>query len=689
MVNWNMTTSRGQTAGIQAEPLWRAVAGPLLVFAALMGVTVYAAAYQRREERRQAIESSQIVRTLLARRIERTFDDAVRSVRRLQLEWSSKGLPTKPGFVEAVTAITSLVPSYRMVSLAGADSRVIHCWAREAGDYLEPGKDLSRDPTWNDAMRQLDPEPAVAAVGAGLLPPDRLPIVVPLLHKDETPPLACIIGQICVSELLRDVLDPRLARQFNLALRDDTAQVRFAEGALPEESALSDTDDEPVRVLDAEWDLRVLPAQTWSRGTTLREPLWTLLIGSVVSVLACGTMLQAALYRRRERQRTRQHLDALESLNQTSAALTTAPAAGLSILRQLAADAQRMLRMPIVSVLLLDNDAQKIRLVHSAGVTKPFKNEYELDELPGTKMCFQTGEVLFAPDVQRDPGPFNLEKIKAYDVRAVILVPMMVHGKPLGVIGLSDTKTRQFSDVEVRMAKLWGAQAAVIVAQGRLYDQLRQHAQTNETLLRELNHRVKNNLTGILGLLEMGRPALSADAQGWLERVAARVETMARAHELFTGGLQAVGLEDLINKTLAPIRAMKPPGVSVAVEMAGLQTPIPVERAVTVAIVLNELCYNSIVHGISAGGTLLVRGRMTETGTAAIDVIDCPCNGHQGNGGHAVVTTSSTGIGLNLVRNLVGRELRGALSLAKAADGGTIATIEFPLYPLYIEGAHQ
>jgi two-component sensor histidine kinase len=94
-----------------------------------------------------------------------------------------------------------------------------------------------------------------------------------------------------------------------------------------------------------------------------------------------------------------------------------------------------------------------------------------------------------------------------------------------------------------------------------------------------------------------------------------------------------------------------------------------------------------MVHGISQGGTLLVRGRSAAPGTIAIDVVDRPRNGK----GHAdssggVTTANSTGIGLTLVRALVGRELRGTLQMEPLPGGGTVATIEFPTDGHYRQG---
>jgi two-component sensor histidine kinase len=442
-------------------------------------------------------------------------------------------------------------------------------------------------------------------------------------------------------------------------------------------------------MLDSTWNLRVVPAVSYDRGLPIKEPVWIFIVGLVISVLASGAMLQAMMYRRRDRLRTQEHLGALAALNQVSAAVTAAPdGVETGLLAQIAEEAKRLLHMPMGGVLLLEQgEPATIRIVPAPSDVKPVRERLTFAETSGVSHCLQTGQVLIVPDIRRDRGPLSAEQIEPYDICSVVMVPLVVNGRPLGVIGLCDYVPRHFTDLEIRMAELFGAQAAVVLAQSRLYEQLRHQVDTNQTLLRELNHRVKNNLAGIHGLLVMDQPHLSDEARDWLDRVVARVDTMARAHELFSGGMDSVGLEDVVNTTLASIRAIKPSGVKMEVDVAALgQAALATDRAVTLAIVLNELCYNSIVHGVGRDGTLTVRGRTTANpGMAAIDVIDTGGNQNgNANGGsgsnRGPAPGASSGIGLSLVRQLVGRELQGTLSIDTAADGGgTVATVHFPL----------
>src|SRR5262249_19832322 len=161
------------------------------------------------------------------------------------------------------------------------------------------------------------------------------------------------------------------------------------------------------------------------------------------------------LYRRRERLRTQEHLGALEALNQISAAVTAAPdGPETGLLARIGEEAKLLLRMPLGGVLLLEpGEPPTIRIVPSPSDLKPVKERLTFTETSGVRHCLQSGQVLIVPDVRRDRGPLSTEQIEAYDIRSVVMVPLVVNGRPLGVIGLADYVPRHFSDLEIRMAQ--------------------------------------------------------------------------------------------------------------------------------------------------------------------------------------------------------------------------------------------
>jgi two-component sensor histidine kinase len=114
-------------------------------------------------------------------------------------------------------------------------------------------------------------------------------------------------------------------------------------------------------------------------------------------------------------------------------------------------------------------------------------------------------------------------------------------------------------------------------------------------------------------------------------------------------------------------------------------------------MVLHELCYNSIVHGLEESGQLLIRGSLQLPNFLLIEVIDDgrgfsdptqhDASGSWQSAGAAVATAdrrtllsqARTGLGLSLVRDFVTRELRGLFSIMSSPGAGATARVEFPL----------
>jgi two-component sensor histidine kinase len=334
--------------------------------------------------------------------------------------------------------------------------------------------------------------------------------------------------------------------------------------------------------------------------------------------------------------------------------------------------------------------------------------------MPVMRRCLIDGDVLFAEDTSKMIEPVNRDMVRAYDSASMIMIPLRVENRSIGMMALSDSRPRKFTDADKRLARLLGSQASVILAKNQLYEQMREglerqkelveqsgrDAQAKAILLRELHHRVKNNLAGIVGLLSMHEPDLPPSAQQWLERVRERIGTMARAHDLFSGGIERVNLQQLVSQVLPSLSVLTPPGVAVKVNTGELDVTFDTSRAVSLAMVLHELCTNALVHGLGGKGTLTISARRTERG-AVIEVSDEGGSGVQDAGGtwmgeamgaaegdgsedipwstEATATAVQRGTGLYLVRELVRRELKGTVRLRRGTDGGTVATIEVPL----------
>ncbi|SMF50659.1 Two-component sensor histidine kinase, contains HisKA and HATPase domains [Azospirillum oryzae] len=207
--------------------------------------------------------------------------------------------------------------------------------------------------------------------------------------------------------------------------------------------------------------------------------------------------------------------------------------------------------------------------------------------------------------------------------------------------------------------------------------------QENRVLLDEVNHRVKNSLQIVANLLRtQALRHRSPEVREELLESSGRVLAIAEVHRRLYGEgavYDTVELSDLIRsiaENAIPASGggggAGEPTISVAV---GTPLAAPVDTAVPVALIVNELLTNSYKHAFPDGRTGTVRLDMEVEGNEVrIDVAD------DGIGlPDEVASTGGGGFGLNTVRNLT-RQIRGRLEIERLTPG-TRFLLTFPMRP--------
>jgi two-component sensor histidine kinase len=211
----------------------------------------------------------------------------------------------------------------------------------------------------------------------------------------------------------------------------------------------------------------------------------------------------------------------------------------------------------------------------------------------------------------------------------------------------------------------------------RAAQRLRESLHDRELLLRELYHRVKNNLQVVSSLLRLQARTVTAPEVRALEESQRRIQAMAMLHNKLyeSQELDQVNFgEYLTGLVQAVVRAHQAEGIRVDVEAPEEALPLDLGVAIPCGLVLNELLCNALTHAFPAErtGEVQVAVRRREGGCVELDVRD---NGI-GLPDH-VDPRSSTSFGLQLVQTLVELQLKGDLELVRAA--GTEFRIRFPL----------
>jgi two-component system, sensor histidine kinase PdtaS len=203
---------------------------------------------------------------------------------------------------------------------------------------------------------------------------------------------------------------------------------------------------------------------------------------------------------------------------------------------------------------------------------------------------------------------------------------------------------------------------------------------TKDATIREIHHRVKNNLQTVAALLRLQARRLdSPEARAALGQAVRRVTSIARVHETLSRDLDvSVELDAIVDDLLATV-----------VEVAGGEVPVvamredhlgrvPGEVATPLALALSELVHNAVEHGLGArGGRVAVRGGRRD-GSLVVEVVD---DGRGLPPGFEPEAISRTSLGLQIVRTLVEHELAGTLVIGPRPDGraGTCASVAVPL----------
>ncbi|WP_422115055.1 sensor histidine kinase [Brachybacterium sp. UNK5269] len=211
---------------------------------------------------------------------------------------------------------------------------------------------------------------------------------------------------------------------------------------------------------------------------------------------------------------------------------------------------------------------------------------------------------------------------------------------------------------------------------------------TKDATIREVHHRVKNNLQTVAALLRMqSRRMKSEEAREALAEAMRRVSTIALVHEsLLQGSQEAVHFDDVIDRCLrlavdaasATVHRAGTPQqadaqVEVRTEKIGRVGSIRAEEATPLALVVTELATNAVEHGLSErGGTLTIRSE--RTGSHLVISIE--------DDGAGMGRAKPTGLGTNIALTLVQGQLGGTLTWEDRPGGGTRATVDVYLDPL-------
>jgi two-component sensor histidine kinase/putative methionine-R-sulfoxide reductase with GAF domain len=404
--------------------------------------------------------------------------------------------------------------------------------------------------------------------------------------------------------------------------------------------------------------------------------------------------------------RLRQKVAELTTLQGVSAHMTST--LNLSeVLALIAHQAAHLVHADAAAIYALNPEAAVLEQVAHYNLRDPHHSIYEANVGPRLTLDLERSAIARAvtrgipvplpPDADADLG---LE-LASQGYQSMYCVPLVAPRGIMGGICLYDQENRSFSEEQVHLLDAFAHEAAIALENSRLYEAALRGLQIKSAMLQEMNHRVRNNLQTVAGLLsmQMRRMPANSEAATAVRESISRIQSMAAAHDLMTGrDAESTSLYELAHQVAeAVVSILSKPGFKLDL----IIEPDPAEHikvrsheATLLALLLNELISNAILHGFSGleSGELRIRawaggagGRKGKDGNKRADGANSAYPTV-----HIEVADNGTGLpegfdpqrdanlGLNIVRTMVVGDLRGEFHIRPAARGtGTVAHIAF------------
>ncbi len=381
---------------------------------------------------------------------------------------------------------------------------------------------------------------------------------------------------------------------------------------------------------------------------------------SIIADLASGALEKARLYDSMRRQ-----IMELSTLAEVSETLTS-PLYLEQILRLLVEMAARVFDAPLCTLMLLDGEELVLAAAHPDGGHPRPRHALKVGEgIPG--LAAHSGQPVMSPDLATDPRFHPHELTERARVRSLLSVPLRVRDRTLGVVNCYTARRHEFTQSEVNLLQTLANQTALAIENAGLV--------VKSAMVREMHHRVKNNLQMIAMLLRLQmREGREVSGREVLTETINRILSIAAVHEILAAeGLHQVAVREMLERVIHTVtQTMAPPGFALDVRIEGDDASLPSQQATSLALVVNELLQNAMEHafpGRSRGqvAIFLTLGREALRVEVRDDGVGLPDGFSPGR---------SADLGLQIVHTLVQDDLKGRISFTNV--GGVRAVITMP-----------
>ena len=372
---------------------------------------------------------------------------------------------------------------------------------------------------------------------------------------------------------------------------------------------------------------------------------------ALIADLAAGALYKAQLHDRMTMQ-----LNDFQAVATVSAAFTSSSYFDdmLDVVTDMAADA---MNAAVCSLFLINEGTQKLELRSAKRVASKYQVRPPLEIGQGViGAVAQSGERVEVVDISAETRYAFPELALQDGLASMLAVPLAVNERVIGVLVCYTQVLHRFGKKQIALFSTLANQTALAIENARLA--------TNAAVVKEMHHRIKNNLQMVVMLMQLQLPdAARLDTREVLETSMHRIRSIATVHEVLSEkGLHLVDVRDVLERIArATVQAVNDPNRPIVIDVFGEALSLPSRQATALALVVNELVLNAIEHGFagrSEGEVKIIIGRTRSQ--LSIRVWD---------NGVGIPDSVDYGLGLEIVDTLATDDLEGELNFQRLTQG--------------------
>jgi two-component sensor histidine kinase len=340
----------------------------------------------------------------------------------------------------------------------------------------------------------------------------------------------------------------------------------------------------------------------------------------------------------------------------------------------------RLLGVPVSLISLIDDKRQFFKSQHGLHGAARVERQTPLSHSLCQHVVIAQAP-LIVTDAEHDPRVSDNLAIPDLGVKAYLGVPLTLpSGHVIGSLCAIDSAPRQWSDADLKSMSDVAEIVMSEIGLRREIDRRRKAEDSQQLLIAELHHRVKNTLSTVQALIQLNLRSSPTLAM-FRGTIGGRIESLAKTHTLLTSKRwHAIAFRDILNSELDPYRQTE------RVSLSGPDFDLEAEIATSVGMVIHELTTNAAKYGALSlpSGTIDVHWSLEAIPGGAEARVTLSW---RERGGPPIEQPGNKGFGSTLIERLIGRQFGGTAKFEFAREG-LLFRAAFPV-PIAAEPADE